>query len=99
MQDTISFVKSIETPNFEKAVSEFFDQHMALYNMVGSCTAIQRINGEVTDSSISFDLKFGSKKEAKSMYESLDHTIPYIYGRRFDLNKEVKDNTVTVEFM
>lgn len=99
MQDTISFVNSINTPHFEQAVTQYFDQHMMLYNLVGSCNNIQKIDGELSESSISFILQFNSEEEASKMQFILLDKIACIFGRRFNIVEELRGSSLIVKFV
>lgn len=95
--DIEQFIKSIGYSNFESAVVTFFDENMALYNLVGEYTDLQ-INGEVQGSSIKFNLNFKSKKDAKKMNELISDRILVVFDRRFIVNGTLNGSSITVEF-
>ena len=99
MLDTIGFVNSINTPHFEQAVTQYFDQHLMLYNLIGSCNNIQRIDGEMSESSMSFILQFNSEEEAKKMQFILLNKIACIFNRRFSIVEELRGSSLIVKFV
>lgn len=99
MKDTIDFLKnSIEYQNFEIAITRFFDEHMALYNLVGSCSTIQNINGIMNDSSIAFKLQFSSNEDAITMYNLIKDKIICVFGTRYKPVEILEESSIIVNF-
>lgn len=98
--DIIQFINSIGYSNFESTVTTFFDENMALYNLVGGYSADFHINGEVVEdgSSIRFILDFKSKKDAKKMYDIISDKYIIIFNKRFDINETLIGPQIIVEF-
>lgn len=96
--DTISFINSIGYSNFEKSVTNYFDENMALYNLVHDYTGL-KINGEIEGSSIKFHLNFNSNKDAKKMYDALlCKPSLYLFNREFIVKETLDRSNLIVEF-
>lgn len=98
--DIIQFINSIGYSNFERSVTTFFDENMALYNLVGNYCADFHIVGEVIEdqSSIRFKLNFESKKDAKKMCESINGKYITVFDKKFNISETLKGSQVIVEF-
>lgn len=80
--DRIDFTKSINFSNFEVDVNAFFDQIMALYNIVGN-SGMDIITESDQKSSIRFILLPNNNKEAEILYNAIGSRNIYIYGHSF----------------
>lgn len=97
MKDAIEFVNSIGYSDFENAMTQFFDEYMALYNTVGTYTAIQRITSEVKDGiTINFKLDFSTPEEAEKMHFILLGIPLSVYGRRFTIAPAMTPGSLSV---
>jgi hypothetical protein len=103
----IDFVQSIEGyEDFQKSIVRFFDENMALYDLVGEYQNIDNIKGNIEDQSINFDIKFKNTKDSKKMYLVIYGKTINIYGHYYLidllLNKDIinikliEKNTVSV---
>lgn len=95
--DRLDFTRSISYDNFEKDVQNFFDQTMALYELIG-------VRGDIDicaesnkeRSKITFILLMENKKEASKVFESIEnHKIP-IYGHTYIPELRKSDNSVQI---
>ena len=100
MIDRVGFAKAITSDNLEKNIQNFFDQAMALYDLLGSRDDLD-INANGTDNGtkekdIEFILLTDSKDEANQLYEMIDgHTIP-IYGHLYKPELRNSKNSVHI---
>ena len=97
--DRIQFVKSIEYNDFEKSIVRFFDENMALYNLIGEYENIQCIKGNVDDKSISFSLKFNNKEDCEKMYFLICGEQICIYGRLYSIHTKITTNILNIELI
>lgn len=97
--DRILFVKSIEYDDFEKSIVRFFDENMALYNLVGEYQNIDCITGNVDGKSISFDLKFNNEEDSSKMYSIINDKEICIYGHLYSIRPTLKSNTINIQLI
>lgn len=98
--DSIEFVNSIQISDFRDAITRFFDEFMALHNLVGEYNSIETINGEIKNGvSIAFQLNFQTKEDAITTNYLLSGINVNIYGRQFSINKFLDDKTLSIEFV
>lgn len=98
--DIIDFINSIGYSNFESTVTKFFDENIALYNLVGEYCADFNINGEEVEdrSSIRFVLDFKSSKDAKKVFDEISDKYIIVFNRRFDIKETLVGPQIIVEF-
>lgn len=95
--DCIGFVKSMKyNDDFEPTVKTFFDEIMALYNLVGSSSPLNICNEVIDPSCIKFTLLANSEKDAKIMYNLIQNRVLNIYGRVFEIEISLADKTLTI---
>lgn len=99
--DSINFVSSIQISDFTSAITQFFDEFMALHNLIGSYSSVQNIEGEVKNgTSIAFRLNFKSKQDAISANFLLSGIgMVAIYDRNFTVKNILDDNSIMIEFI
>ena len=87
----VDFAKSITyTDDFEKTIKLFFDEIMALYNLIGiKPVNISTIHEE--PSSIKFALLANSEEEAKLLYKLTKDKIISIYNHNYIAELELMD--------
>ena len=96
MNDRLNFAKSINHDNFERNIQNFFDQTMALYNLLGSRDDIDISANSTENKNIEFILLTDSKEEANQLYDMIDgHTIP-IYGHLYKPELRHSKNSVHI---
>lgn len=97
MIDRLNFAKSINHDNFERNIIHFFDQTMALYNLIGARDDLDiSANGNVEEKTIEFILLSDNNKEAKELYSLIEgHNIP-IYGHNYLPELRNVKNTVHI---
>ena len=89
--DRLDFVKSINHDNFENTIRNFFDQTMALYNLIGAREDID-ISSKEKNQDIEFILLTNSEEEAEQLYYSIENHSISIYGKMYvpELHNGVK---------
>jgi hypothetical protein len=94
MSNAIEFIKNITSDDISVIVTRFFDEIMVLYNFVGSRQDIDVCvdNGA---SLATFILLMDSEKEAIKLYNTLNNTYFSVYGDRFDINMQLKGESIT----
>lgn len=97
--DRLEFVKSIEYYDFEQSIVRFFDENMALYNLVGEYKNIECITGNVDDKSIIFDLKFNDLDSCKKMYLLIQGESICIYGHLYSINSALNYDMISIELI
>jgi hypothetical protein len=97
--DRLEFVKSIEYEDFQKSIVGFFDENMALYNLVGEYQNINCITGNVNDKSITFDLKFNEIEDSEKMYSLMNGTSTCIYGHLYSIDCNLNNNTINIKLI
>jgi hypothetical protein len=91
----IDFTKSISYTDFENTIRFFFDEIMALYNLVGSGPL--NISTEVVEpSSIRFVLLTESDEQAKLLYNLTRDRIISIYGHQYKAELNLLDNSLII---
>lgn len=97
--DRIEFVQSIDYENFEKSIVRFFDENMALYNLVGEYKNIGCITGNVDGSSITFDLTFNNKKDSKKMQAIIKDKVVCIFECKYSIESIVSNKTLNIKLL
>jgi hypothetical protein len=95
--DRIVFVQSIEYEDFEKSIVRFFDENMALYNLVGEYQC--GITGNVDDASISFDLKFDEIRDIEKIYSVISGQTISIYGHMYSIEAMLEADTINIKLI
>ena len=91
----VDFAKSITYTDFEKTIKIFFDEIMALYNLVGANP--RNISTELEGpSSIRFNLLADSDEEAKMLYKLISDRIISIYGHTYKTELKMIDKTLII---
>ena len=97
--DRLAFVKSIGYNDFEKSIVRFFDENMALYNLVGEYQNIDCITGNVDGKSITFDLKFNNQEDSETMYSIIYGNIICIYGHLYSIECKLNTNMINIKLI
>lgn len=91
--NTTNFVKNVTSDNISSIVTNFFDEIMVLYNLIGDREDLDICT---EDSSIAtFRILMESKDDAKNLYNMLNCTDFSVYGNKFDISMILTDSTVT----
>lgn len=77
--DSQQFISSIEVSNFE-AINKYFEQIMALYNVIGKYEIDSSIIGDTNISGIQFRIKFESIDDYYLIQTVLDNNIIASFG-------------------
>lgn len=90
------FLKSIHYNDFPRDAMLFFDEIMALYNVIG-----QRDGMDITKvddrSTIKFNIHFDDASECKRTYETLNGTDFSVYSKKYIVNMVlINDNDLEV---
>lgn len=98
--DHIRFAKSINANDLEYILKTFFDQVIALYNLVDSKFDLD-ISAETvnTTPSIRFIMLTNSVEEAEFAYSSLCNNIIKVYGHTYVAQLIKNDNSIYVELV
>ena len=105
MEDILNFINSIGYSNFKESVTTFFDENIALYNIIGDYTIIThneyptQINGKIDRSSIKFILTFDSEENAKKMHEIMNGSIINVFNRNFQTRQTLYGSSIEIEFL
>lgn len=98
--DRLQFVKSIGYDNFKESIVRFFDENMALYNLVGEYKNINCITGNVDDKSITFDLKFNNVSDSNKMYLGISENESIcIYGCTYKIEVNLNGDTINIRLI
>lgn len=99
-QDCINFTNSIETPDFANAITRFFDEYMALHNVVGSYSGIRNISSNIKNGvSIAFRLQFETEEDARATNKDFSTLNIEVFGKRFMVSKQLIGNVIEIEFI
>lgn len=96
MNNCIDFAKSINCDDFANRIRLFFDQIIALYNLVGRFSTID-ISTDSDDTSIRFIILSESVDEAIAIYSVLDQRVVNIYKRQFITKITRNDKYLNIE--
>lgn len=98
MEDCISFIKS---NNFENNIKLFFDQIMALYNLVGrdQTMAINSISSFEDISSLEFILMNDSKEDSEYLYSLLETKVLNLYGHIYMVEPTLVENDIVLKLI
>lgn len=98
--DRLQFVQSIGYENFEKSIVRFFDENMALYNLIGEYKNINCITGNVDDKSITFDIKFDNISDSEKMCLIICNSKPIcIYGGTYRIEANLDRDTINIRLI
>ena len=97
--DHINFIKSINSNDLETHIKMFFDQIMALYNLIGTYQGMNISTETNNSSSIRFIMVTDTEEEAQALYSALCGKIIPIYGHRYIAQLSQMDNALNVELI
>lgn len=92
------FLTSIEYSDFEHAIYNFFDENIALYNLVKYCD-VQKISGDIRDGAITFKLLFNNHIEAEDMKNAIQGSIVNAFNKVFKTEQHVDGASLFVTFL
>lgn len=92
--NTTNFVKNVTSDNIFSIITDFFDEIMVLYNLIGNREDLG-IYTEDTSSIATFRIIMESEEDAKNLYDKLNYTDFSVYGNRFSINMILSENTIT----
>ena len=97
--DRVEFMQSISCDkiSFDQIIENFFDQLMALYDLVGSLSDDTDICAESYNDTIKFIILLDSDKDATDLYNMINDTLINIYGRSYRVSLiKRKNNSLRV---
>ena len=104
MKDILNFINSIGYSNFKESVTTFFDENIALYNLIGNYNIIThnecptQIDGKIDRSSIKFILTFDNEEDAKKMHKIMNGSVINVFGRNFHTSQTLYGSSIEIEF-
>jgi len=91
--ERIDFTKSIESQNFNRDVVVYFDEVMALYDLVGDYE-ISSISSYNNSCNMNFNLLFSSEETAKEVERYLNNSEITIYNKTYNVVSNRMDNNI-----
>lgn len=96
--DRKEFVKSFMVDNIENYVFNYFDQIMALYDLVGKCDVCNIVSRDHEDDSMRFSLLLSSHDSLLKLKSIVDNTKLCVYDRKYNMNAVIYDvNTLLLD--
>lgn len=86
--NTIEFVHNLNSDDLSSIITNFFDEIMVLYNLVGDRQDLD-ICTENDASLATFILLMESEEDAIKLYNDLNQSSFSVYNDRFDINMEI----------
>lgn len=94
----VNFSKTINYNNFEENIVSFFDQVMALYDLIGrNCD--MNISTESDPTSIRFVLLADDDEEASLLYNNIRDKVIPIYGHKYKAELSKFDNSLNIQLV
>lgn len=94
MNNSVDFVRSLNSNNLSSIITTFFDEIMVLYNLVGSRTDIN-ICMDDNASLASFDLLMESEDDAKKVYENLNGSSFSVYSDVYNIDMILNKSSIS----
>lgn len=91
--NTTNFVKNVTSDNISSMVTNFFDEIMVLYNLIGDRESLD-ICTEDSSSIATFRIIMESEEDAKNLYDMLNCTNFSVYGNKFDINMILSEKVI-----
>lgn len=91
-------MKSIMVNNFEEYIIRYFDETMALYDLVGTCENIS-VSSNHGSEAIKFDVLLSTEIEAVKLKEIIDFTTLTVYDKTYNINSTVNGRIVYIELL
>lgn len=91
-------MKSIMVNNFEEYIIQYFDETMALYDLVGTCENIS-VSSNQGSEAIKFDVLLSSENEAIKLKKIIDFTTLTVYDKTYNINSTINDKVVYIELI
>lgn len=91
---TYEFIKSISSGDSENIITNFFDEIMVLYNLVGDRSDLSIYNNSNNMIAI-FNIKMNTEKDANILYSSLNNSDFSVYNTVFNISMTIDDNIIT----
>lgn len=96
--DRREFVNSFMVDNIEQYVFNYFDQIMALYDLVGRCDVKNIISRAHEDNSMRFGLLLSSHDSLLKLKSIVDNTQLCVYNKKYNMNANICDaNTLLLD--
>ena len=87
------FVHNLDSDSISNMVSNFFDELMVLYHLVGDRQDIEICTDN--DASVAtFMILMETKRDAKRLYDTLNGSDFSVYNMSYRINMNLKDSTV-----
>ena len=94
MGTTKDFVHNLNSDNIPHIVTNYFDEIMVLYNLVGSRQDIE-ICTDSSNDTVKFILLMDCEESATELYNSLNNTEFSVYSDRFIIGMTLSGSSIT----
>ena len=91
--NTTDFVHNLNSDNLSTTITNYFDELMVLYNLVGDRNDLD-ICTENNASRVTFTLLMESDDDARALYENLNKSSFSVYNDRFNINMEINGASI-----
>lgn len=96
MQDRITFTKNIDCNDISHIVKEYFDEIMALYDLVGTYNNFSIKSDTCSTPFILFNLTFESEVDSIQILNVVNGTEIRKYGKIFKCDVQLNSNVLIV---
>lgn len=92
------FAKNIDTNNLINILKKYFDEVMALYNIIGRRDDIDVLVLDDKGDKIQFELLMETHEDASKLYNYLNGTVMQAYDCKYLLQMMMNKNRIKVSF-
>lgn len=97
MQDRISFTKSIDCDDISLMIKDYFDEVMALYDLVGTYKNFNiKSNSDDTIDMIVFNLIFKTNEDSMQIFNMVNNAEIRKYHRTFKCDVQLNSNVLNI---
>lgn len=93
MNNTMDFVRNFNSDNYALLITNFFDEIMVLYNLVGDRNDLE-ICTDADATVATFTMLMESDKDAQQLYNTLHNSEFEVYGNKFDIVMKLYDSSI-----
>lgn len=99
MSSRIDFLKNISNNNIKEMMCNYFDQNMALYNLIYENINRVDVTCDIKDQNIYFNIKSNTDIEMEVLNLGIrNHDTVFCYGKYYNINLNASKNSIIISF-
>lgn len=96
----IDFLKNISNNNIKELMCKYFDQNMALYNLIYNNNAVDDVSCEIIENNVSFTIKTSKNLDKEANILGVKNSdIITCYGKNYSIQLNILKNKINLIFI